>query len=190
MKALAALDEHMQETVVISRKEALMTTLQSEHVWETVLAQQMQEKPLLVISAIKSGKTFNLKSSIWLRTIVLDDCIRINRQRELLKNRPLKEQVDHVPQASLRIKGLPRTAHVEISEELMRKVYAAAYRESLRTLAQRVNGCGVRVGVMSLVVEVLSTHPGVSAATRGRRGVGVSSASKGRQSIFIGIGIV
>ena len=37
--------------------------------------------------------------------------------------------------------------------------------EALKTLIQKVNGSGIRVGGFDLVVEVLSLHPGHGAAT-------------------------
>ena len=191
----------IQEILVISNRKALMTTLQAKQVWEGLLTQQMESRPLDAITVIRMRQSLGLKNSVWVKPLMVEDQVRSKKKQGALARLPSDEQIQAALQAELRIEGMPNTSHMQACEELINKVtevtgvqltkatsdkpgvgeWFPCYKnggdfaqriavqlpssEALKNVIQKINGSGIRVGGFDLGVEVLSMHPGFSAAS-------------------------
>ena len=113
----------MQETLVISKKRVLMTSLHPKHIWEQVVTQQAQENPSSAVTSIKFRKRLNMPTSIvWLKPLLLQEDLQRSRQLASVASRSKEEQARVNRHAFIRIEGLSHVEHDMLCVELMTKV--------------------------------------------------------------------
>ena len=113
----------MQEVIIISKRRAIMTTLQPKHVWEEVVTKQAADSPQEAITSIKFRDALKIADgATWLKPLLPHDEVHRLRQQATLAKRPAAAATFASLSAQLRIEGLPHVGHELICDELIEKV--------------------------------------------------------------------
>jgi hypothetical protein len=125
-QALEAYKDHIHESIIVSKKKAIVTMLAPKDLIEPILTLQMKEAPLEGVSCIRFRKALNLPNNIWLKPVMTDLQVDRARQQASVAKKLLKDQVAASLLTRLRVEGLPQVEHIAICWELMQKVCEAA----------------------------------------------------------------
>ena len=124
--SLVAYMDLIQESVLVSRKKALITTMHPKNSFEPILTSQMRAEPLSAVSCIRFRKALDVPNSVWIKPALTDDQVAKARQQASIQKKTPKDKLSATLLTHLRIEGLPHVGHISVCQELMQKVCIAA----------------------------------------------------------------
>ena len=122
VQALEPLAHLTQETVIVSKRKALITTLAPKELFEPVLTHHMQTSPLHSVSCIRFRKSLNLSNNVWMKPALTGLQVDKARQQAIAAKKAPKESAALALKARLCVEGLTHVEHVSVCQELMKKV--------------------------------------------------------------------